>query len=201
MNAEIDIGNTVLTTPRLVLRPWRLSDLEAFYEYASVDGVGQMAGWHPHKSKEESLAVLQEFMEGKKTFAIEYQGKVIGSVGIETYNELKFPEFARLSGREIGYVLSKAYWGQGLMPEAIREVIRYLFQEKRLDVIFCGHFLNNPQSARVQEKCGFHHLAYGQYETGMGTTEEGEVNLLTRKEWVLKRMWEGIRQWCQGIRK
>ena len=48
MNAEIDISNVELKTPRLLLRPWRESDLNDFFAYASVEGVGQMAGWNPH---------------------------------------------------------------------------------------------------------------------------------------------------------
>ena len=54
MNVPIDISEVILTTERLTLRPWRLSDLDDFFEYASVDGVGQMAGWKPHENKEES---------------------------------------------------------------------------------------------------------------------------------------------------
>ncbi len=54
MNKEIDISNVTLKTERLLLRPWRLTDLDDFYEYASVDGVGQMAGWIPHENKEKS---------------------------------------------------------------------------------------------------------------------------------------------------
>jgi len=53
MNTQIDITGVVLTTDRLILRPWRDSDLDDLYEYARVDGVGQMAGWNPHKSIEE----------------------------------------------------------------------------------------------------------------------------------------------------
>ena len=45
MNAEIDISNVVLRTERLILRPWRESDLDDFFGYASVDGVGEMARW------------------------------------------------------------------------------------------------------------------------------------------------------------
>ena len=71
MNVEIDISNVILKTKRLTLRPWKLSDLDDFYEYASVDGVGQMAGWQPHKNKEETLEILQNFIKEKKTFAIE----------------------------------------------------------------------------------------------------------------------------------
>ena len=183
MNVEIDISRVVLTTERLILRPWRLSDLDDFYEYASVDGVGQMAGWKPHENKEASLEILRRFIDGKKTFALEYEGKVIGSLGIERYKEEKFPEFDDKRCREIGYVLSKAYWGRGLMPEAVRKVIEYLFEEVKLDVIFCGHFLSNHQSARVQEKCGFHHYAFGKYETKLGTIEDDEINVLYREEY------------------
>ena len=55
MNKPIDITNVVIKTDRLTLRPWKEEDLNDFYEYASVDGVGQMAGWLPHKNREESL--------------------------------------------------------------------------------------------------------------------------------------------------
>ena len=188
MNPEIDISNVILTTERLLIRPWRQSDLDDFYSYASVDGVGQMAGWKPHESKEESKIILDMFISHKKTFALEYQGKVIGSVGIEKYNETHFPEFENKKCREIGYVLSKEYWGQGLMPEALKEVIRFLFENANLDVIFCGHFLWNEQSHRVQEKSGFKHYAFDTYETAFGTTEENEVNILKREDWVLQQI-------------
>ena len=59
MNPEIDISNVTLKTERLLIRPWRQSDLDDFYSYASVDGVGQMAGWKPHESKEESKIILE----------------------------------------------------------------------------------------------------------------------------------------------
>ena len=184
MNAEIDISSTVLKTERLTLRPWRQEDLDDFYEYARVDGVGQMAGWLPHESREKSQEILNHFIEGKKTFALEYAGKAIGSLGIERYDEQRFPELESKKGREIGYVLSRDYWGQGLMPEAVREVIRYLFEDVSLDFITCGHFLSNRQSARVQEKCGFRHYAYGEFHTRMGTVEPDEMNILTREEWT-----------------
>ena len=55
-----------------------------------------------------------------------------------------------------------------------------------LDVIFCGHFLWNEQSHRVQEKSGFKHYGFDTYETAFGTTEENEVNILKREDWVLQ---------------
>ena len=183
MNAEIDISRVALRTERLILRPWRDTDLEDLYAYASVDGVGQMAGWKPHESIEESRQILLQFIDEKKTFALEYRGKVIGSLGIEKYNESLFPAFADKRCREIGYVLAKSYWGQGLMPEAVEATIRYLFEEAGLDVIFCSHFLWNDQSRRVQEKCGFRHYSFGKYGTSLHTVEESEFNILTREDW------------------
>ena len=182
MNKEIDITGVMLTTDRLTLRPWRDSDLSDFYEYASVDGVGQMAGWNPHKDMDESQRILSHFMEGKHVFALEYHGKVIGSLGVEKYNEDYYPELAALQGREIGYVLSKSYWGHGLMPEAVKAVIDWLFSEIKLDFIIVGHFDWNNQSRRVIEKCGFTYTKNTKFETKYGTVENAIEYILYHPE-------------------
>lgn len=178
MNKTIDISGIILNTERLVLRPWKESDLEDFFEYASVDGVGQMAGWLPHKSIEETRKILDKFISRKKTFALEYQGKVIGSFGIECYDEKNYPELALLKGREIGFILSKEYWGQGLMPEAVKSVIQYLFEVENLDFIIAGHFERNKRSARVIQKCGFEYIKTVPYETQYNTVETSIENIL-----------------------
>lgn len=178
MNAKIDISNVILKTNRLMLRPFNIDDLGDFYEYASVDGVGQMAGWLPHKNKEESLSILKMFIDEKKTFAIVYNNKVIGSLGIEEYDEKQLPEYADKLGREIGYVLSKDYWGKGLMPEALNEVIRYCFEDLKLDFLACGHFTDNNQSKRVQEKCGFYHYKLVKHETRYGIVKDSWLSIL-----------------------
>lgn len=171
MNKPIDITDVVLRTERLTLRPWRESDLSDMYEYAKVDGVGEMAGWVHHKDKEESRRILNSFVQDKKTFAIEHQGKVIGSLGIEEYSEGNYPELAHLQGRELGYVLSKDYWGRGLMPEAVQAVVTYLFETVGLDFIIVGHFDWNGQSRRVVEKCGFQYIKTAEFETRYDTVE------------------------------
>lgn len=171
MNKRIDITGVVLTTDRLTLRPWRESDLNDFYEYASVDGVGQMAGWNPHRNMEESKEILSHFIEGRHDFALEYQGKVIGSLGVKEYNEKNYPELAALQGRELGYTLSKDYWGRGLMPEAVKAVVDWLFNEQKLDFIIVGHFDWNGQSKRVAQKCGFQYVKTTEFETRYGTME------------------------------
>ena len=184
MNAEIDLGNMTLRTERLLLRPWRPEDLEDLFAYASLDAVMRNLGQYPYADLEAARAALERFMEGRKTFAIEYGGRAVGSLGIERYSETAYPELADLSCRELSFALSPACWGMGLMPEAVREVLRYLFEDAGLDAVLCGHFVSNAQSARVQEKCGFRHFAYRKYTTKWGTVEDDELNVLTRGEWL-----------------
>ena len=178
MNKDINISGVVLNTERMTLRPWRESDLQDFYEYASVDGVGQMAGWKPHETLEESRTILGHFIRGNHVIVLEYQGKVIGSLGIEKYNEAHYPELAPYQGREIGYVLSRDYWGRGLMPEAVQRVIQWLFEEEKLDFILVGHFDWNRQSQRVIEKCGFQYNKTLPYETQFGKQEKSVEYIL-----------------------
>jgi len=184
MNAEISINGVELRTERLLLRPWRQSDLEDFYAYASVDGVGQLAGWQPHGSREESQRIMDGFIAGEKVFALELAGRVVGSLGIEKYDEEYFRELADMRCRELGFVLAKDCWGRGLMPEAVREVLRWLFEEHGLDAVTCGNFLTNRQSARVQEKCGFRPYAVKPHETRSGEIKEVEMRMLKREDWL-----------------
>lgn len=180
MNAKIDVTDVVIKTERLILRPFRETDLADFFEYAKVEGVGEMAGWSHHKNIEESKTILGFFLSEKKTFAVEYNGKVIGSLGVEKYNEEELPEFADKKGREIGFVLSKDYWGQGFMPEAVNGVIDYLFNEIKLDFIVAAHFCRNTQSKRVQGKCGFKPYKTRKLKTNYGTVEDDCINILYR---------------------
>ena len=125
MDIQIDITDTVLETPRLILRPWRESDLEDFFAYASVEGVGEMAGWKHHESIEVSRAILGDFMSHKNVFALAHResGRVIGSLGLHPSWANEDEAYRHLKVKEIGYVLSRDYWGQGLMPEAVKAVI------------------------------------------------------------------------------
>lgn len=183
MNAEVNLSQVVLKTDRLILRSFQESDLDDFYEYASVAGVGEMAGWCHHQSKEESQEILKLFIEEKKTFAIVYQNKVIGSLGIEKYKEDDLDKsFENLNGREIGYVLNKDYWGQGIMPEAVKRVIQYCFDDLHLDFLCCGYFKENKQSKRVNEKMGFQYYKDHIYHTRYEEDKEAVLNILYNKK-------------------
>lgn len=157
MDVPVDISNTRIETPRLILRPWKENDLSDFHEYASVEGVGEMAGWKHHDSIESSKKILDSFIDDKNIFAIVYKEhkKTIGSLGLHSSWANDVSEYRKLKLKEIGYVLSKTYWGQGLMPEAVRAVISFCSSVYGLDALTIRHFSHNASSRRVIEKCGF----------------------------------------------
>lgn len=182
MNAPFKIGGIQIETERLILRPFTQTDLHDLNKYASVKGVGEMAGWKHHENLDETQHILNSFIEQDKTFAIylKESNKVIGSLGIEEYGlENALTEFSNYKGREIGYVLSKDYWGNGIMPEAVKAVINYLFNVLDFDFLTCGYYDFNVQSKRVQEKCGFKPYRKLVMDTKLGTKEPGVLNLIT----------------------
>jgi putative acetyltransferase len=138
-----------IETERLLLREWRTDDDEALYEYAKSPLVGPAAGWKPHESIEETREYLQHTTEKGDTWALvlKSENRVIGSIGLHR----KDVETVR----EIGYVMHPDYWGNGYMTEAVREVIRFAFENFGIDLIQIGHFPENTRSKSVIRKCGF----------------------------------------------
>lgn len=144
-----------LSTNRLVLRAFTMEDLADFYEYCKDPDTGIHAGWKPHESMEESRDILHHFIQEREVWAIceKQSGKVIGSIGLHRDSKRR-RNFNQC--RMMGYVLSKAYWGQGLMTEAAKEVLRHAFEDLKLEMVTISHFSYNQRSARVIEKLGFH---------------------------------------------
>ena len=66
MNAPVDVTNIRIETDRLILRAWHERDLDDFFEYASVPGVGEKAGWNHHQSLGESMVILDLFISEKR---------------------------------------------------------------------------------------------------------------------------------------
>ena len=89
---------------------------------------------------------------------------------------------------EIGYWIGVPFWGQGLIPEAVKEVIRYAFEERQLETLWCGCFEGNDQSRRVQEKCGFkyHHTNKDAEWSKMGDIRTEHISRLKREDWLRK---------------
>lgn len=154
----IDVSNVILETENFILRPFEIYDLEDLYNYAKVEGVGESAGWNYHKSIDETKNILDMFINEKNVFALYHKTskKVIGSFGLHTIEDFSlFQDYKDKNIVEIGFVLSKDYWGRNLMTEAVKVVCRYLFNDLNYDYIFAAYFEQNNRSRRVQEKCGF----------------------------------------------
>lgn len=146
----------ILETDRIIMRNFIETDLNDLYDYAKVPGVGEMAGWPTHESIEESQRILSMFLKDKNQFAIVWKetGKVIGGFGIKEVPEDFKDLFPNKKCVEYGYVLSKDYWGRGIVPEVFNKITSYLFSETDIDLITIEHFIENSQSRRVIEKCG-----------------------------------------------
>ncbi|WP_405358364.1 GNAT family N-acetyltransferase, partial [Ruminococcus sp.] len=119
----------ILYTERLILRPWADSDAESLYEYARDDRVGPIAGWPVHTSVENSREIIRTVLSVPETYAVclKEDNKAIGSVGLKTGKKsiLDLPD----AEGEIGYWIGVPFWGQGLIPEAVREIIRHAFED------------------------------------------------------------------------
>jgi ribosomal-protein-alanine N-acetyltransferase len=128
-----------------------------------------MAGWPHHQSIEITKRILQSFITEKEVFAVFHKGenKVIGSLGVHEPPSWvrKDERFKLLSALKIGYVLAKDFWGQGLMPEAVKAVINYGFDTLGIDAFSIEHFVENAQSRRVIEKMGFEFVMNGEYHS------------------------------------
>ena len=144
-----------LQTQRLLLRPWKDTDAEILYRYASSPLVGPPAGWPPHTNIENSRDIIRAVLSAPETYAVVDKSTdlPIGSIGlmIGKTSGIGLPD----TEAEIGYWLGVPHWGQGLIPEAVKEILRYGFEELKLEKIWCAYYDGNTKSKRVQEKCGF----------------------------------------------
>lgn len=184
MDVPIDLTHVRLQTPRLLLRPWLASDLDDLYRYASVPGVGEMAGWQPHQSPQVSEEVLQGWLEKREVLALVLRetGRVIGSLGLHNSSWANEDEaYQALRLKEIGYVLARDHWGRGLMPEAVAAALDLCFGQLALDAVTVSHFTSNHQSQRVIEKMGFALVKVGQtHSAQLGKTFESKKYILYR---------------------
>lgn len=142
----------ILETDKIILRNFNINDLDDLFEYAKCEEIGLNAGWIPHATKEDSLMVLNMFLNDKNTFAIVYKenNKVIGSLSLSK-DKLR----PSINSKCLGYVLSKDYWGQGIMTDAVKKLLEYAFNTLNLDIISVSHFKENIASKKVIEKNRF----------------------------------------------
>ena len=143
-----------LETERLILRKMVLNDAEAVFAYASNSEVSRFTLWETHRSIEDSRAFLEFATQkyengGEPDWGIVYRGNgcLVGACGLVNWEA----EHARA---EVGFVLSREYWGRGLMSEAVRAILRFGFERMNLNRIEARCIAENAASARVMEKAG-----------------------------------------------
>ena len=172
-------------TERLILRPWREDDAESLYKYASDPEVGPKAGWPPHTSVEDSRQIIRQVLSVPETYAVclKESGEAVGSVGLKMGDATDMTD--RADECELGYWIGRPYWGQGLIPEASRELLRHAFEELNMQAIWCGYYDGNTKSRRVQDKLGFvyHHTTEGLEVRLMNEIRTGHVMLMTKETW------------------
>ena len=148
-------GTQTIGTHRLILRQFRMEDAEDMYRnWASDPEVTRSLTWPAHTGTDVTRAVLSSWVSryadsGFFNWAIEWKetGEVIGNIAVVKLNE-------GTEAADLGYCMSRAYWGRGIMPEALRAVMDYLFNTVELRRIAACHDVNNPRSGRVMEKAG-----------------------------------------------
>ena len=174
-----------LETKRLILRPWAESDAEELFRYAKDPEVGPIAGWPVHTSVENSREIIRGVLSEPETYAVVLKetGKPVGSVGVMFSGKSNGP--VKDGQAEIGYWIGKPYWGRGLIPEAVRELLRRCFDDLGCTAVWCGYYDGNQKSRRVQEKCGFlyHHTEADKPCELMGDIRTEHFTYISRETW------------------
>jgi [ribosomal protein S5]-alanine N-acetyltransferase len=173
-----------LETERLLLRKMRLEDARAMFAYASDPEVTRYVLFDTHRSIEDSVAFLRFAVEGYERgdfggwgVVLKDSGAFVGTCGVD-YGYA--PEHARA---ELGYVLSREHWGKGLMPEAVRAVIRFGFGRMALNRIQARCIAENTASARVMEKAGMtYEGTLREYELIKGAYRDMKFYSILRRE-------------------
>lgn len=173
---------STLETERLLLRPFREDDAEKMYQNWTYDErVARYCRWHPHEGVSATQDLLKMYLKQASEgfdyrWAITIKGtdEPIGCIDVVNMSSAS-------KTAEIGYVLSHAYWGQGIMTECFHAVLEKLFHEGFMRII-ARHHIDNPASGRVMEKCGMKFCGYGQ-----ATEKFGSKKLCRVKCYELKK--------------
>ncbi len=146
-----------LETERLILRPIRIEDAASIFAYAKNIKVAEFTLWEAHSSVNDTLSFIQNYVIPSYTkgqpepFGItikENKDIIIGTAGCFFVSGCNHT-------MELGYALSQEYWGKGIMAEACRTIIPYVFKNFPIERLQCRCKYENQASFRVMEKLGF----------------------------------------------
>ena len=135
---------------RVAIRPMRETDAPVYLALTQDPAVARPAGM----SRLPDLEAAKRHLENVRAteFAVTIQDRMIGEVGI--YPRSQDPDDPEASSRELGYALSRQYWGQGLITEALTLVLKELFAHG-VTAVWAGAFPDNRRSIAVLARLGF----------------------------------------------
>ncbi|MDR1129671.1 MAG: GNAT family N-acetyltransferase [Prevotellaceae bacterium] len=178
-----------LQTERTILRHWQENDAEALYNIASNPKIGLNAGWKPHTCVEYSREIIRKILSSEKEFyaiVLKETNELSGCAGF-LLGEAKHSKTMGNNDAEAGYWIGVPYWGQGLIPEAMRELVRHGFEDLGLDAIWAGHYNGNLRSKRVADKLGFtyqHTEEENEKDSPLHLTQDILFYRITKQEWA-----------------
>ena len=148
-------GTRTLETDRLILRQFRPEDAEhMFKNWASDVKVSEFLTWPPHADVEVTKTVVNGWVKRYSDMAyynwvmeLKSEKNIIGNISVIKLDE-------KIEAAEVGYCMGTNWWGQSIMPEALKAVIAYLFGEVGLNRVAACHDSNNPNSGKVMRKAG-----------------------------------------------
>lgn len=153
----------ILTTERLILRTWKVSDIPLMATISTDPLVME------HFPNTQNLTATQNLVAhinqhyekyGYALYAVETKDscEFIGFVGL-SHPSFDIPNFTPhgVPIVEIGWRLSSQHWGRGYATEAAKAVLNYGFTELNLDEIISFTVIGNSKSRHVMEKIGLHH--------------------------------------------
>jgi RimJ/RimL family protein N-acetyltransferase len=135
------------------VRSWRASDVSSLVAHANNRKIWlNLRDRFPHpytRSDGRAYVRLARSMDPETLFAIDVAGEAVGAVGF-----VMQPDVERMSA-EVGYWLGEAFWGRGIVTDALRAVTRYAIDQHHFTRIFAVPFASNTGSCRVLEKAGY----------------------------------------------
>ncbi len=152
----------VIETPRLVLRPIALTDVDDLWPYVSDPELSKMMSWDPHADRAETVAFVQSQLDGlangtDMTWTMVHEGR---SAGVISLGHITWQFRAwRVDRAELGYWLAPRLWRQGLVSEAALHATQWAFETLGLHKITIGCVDGNVASQRIIEKLGYRFLA------------------------------------------
>lgn len=168
-------GTKTLETERLLLRRVTAADAREMYEHWASDGeVTRYLTWPTHTGVDMTEAFLRwteqqyEKPEHYHWGIVEKaSGKLIGNISVVRLIE-------EIDAAELGWALGRAWWGRGIMPEAARAVLQFLFDEVGVNRVYAGHDAENQNSGRVMQKIG---MTYEGRQRAAGRNNRGVVDM------------------------